>query len=82
MLDHYANLFKTEMGTLQGTTVKIHVKPNTCPQFFCARLVPYTLPDKVTSELDRLCKADVIEPVKFSDWAATIVPVLKTDGSI
>ena len=29
-----------------------------------------------------LCKADVIEPVQFSDWAAPIVPVLKSDGSL
>ena len=80
VLDQYADLFKPEMGTLQGTTVKIHVKSNACPQFFRARPVPYALRDKVTSELDHLCKDDVIEPVQFSDWAAPIVPVLKSDG--
>ena len=44
--------------------------------------MPYALKDKVTAELERLRKADVIEPVQYSDWAATIVPVLKNDGSI
>ena len=67
---------------LQGTTVKIHVKPDAHPRFFRARFVLYALREKVTSELDRLRKADVIEPVQFSDWAAPIVPVLKTDDSI
>ena len=38
--------------------------------------------DKVTSELERLCKVDVTEPVQFSDWAAPIVLVLKSDGSL
>ena len=70
------------MGTLQGTTIKIHVKPDTHPRFFRARPVLYTHRDKVTSELERLCKADVIEPVQFSDWAAPILPVLKPDGSV
>ena len=32
---------------------------------------------KVEQELDRLQKKGIIKPVKFSDWAAPIVPVLK-----
>uniref|UniRef100_A0AAV2JZ11 Uncharacterized protein n=1 Tax=Knipowitschia caucasica TaxID=637954 RepID=A0AAV2JZ11_KNICA len=35
---------------------------------------------KVETELERLTKQGVIEPVKFSEWAAPIVPVLKPDG--
>ena len=70
------------MGTLQGTTVKIHIQQDARPHFFRARPVPYALREKVTAELERLCKADVIEPVQFSEWAAPIVPVLKNDGSI
>ena len=31
-------------------------------------------------ELDRLTQERVIEPIQFSDWAAPIVPVLKSDG--
>ena len=37
---------------------------------------------KVELELERLERAGVIEPVQFSDWAAPIAPVVKTDGSI
>ena len=74
VLDQYADLFKPEMGTLQGTTVKIHIKPDVHPQFSRARPVPYALRENVTSELERLRKADVIEPVQFSDWAAPIIP--------
>ena len=34
VLDQYADLFKPEMRTLQGTTVKIHVKPDARPRLF------------------------------------------------
>ncbi len=34
------------------------------------------------NKLDRLEKNNVISPVKFSKWAAPIVPVLKRDGKI
>ena len=82
ILNQYSELFKDGMGTLQGTTVKIHIQQDARPRFFRARPVPYALRDKVTAELERLRKADVIEPVQYSDWAAPIVPVLKNDGSI
>ena len=82
VLDQYSDLFKDGMGTLQGTTVKIHIQQDARPRFFHARPVPYALREKVTAEVERLCKADVIEPVQFSEWAAPIVPVLKNDSSI
>ncbi len=34
------------------------------------------------AELDLLIKEHIIEPVKFSEWAALVVPVLKPDGSV
>ncbi|KAL5475306.1 hypothetical protein EMCRGX_G027394 [Ephydatia muelleri] len=34
------------------------------------------------TELDRLEKEGIIEAVRFSDWAAPIVPVVKRDGSV
>jgi transposase InsO family protein len=37
---------------------------------------------KVEDEIARLEKDGVIEPVKFSDWAAPIVPVLKPNGQV
>ncbi len=37
---------------------------------------------KVKEILGRLIKANVIEPVAYSDWATLIVPVLKSDGKV
>ena len=33
----------------------------------------------VEEELDRLVQLKILEPVQFADWAAPIVPVLKSD---
>ena len=44
--------------------------------------VPYAMRDKVEQELTRLQKQGVIEPVRFADWAAPVVPVVKGDGEI
>ena len=82
VLDQYSDMFKDGMGTLQGITVKIHIQQGARPRFFAPGQFRMHFERKVTAELERLCKADVIEPVQFSDWAAPIVPGLKNDGSI
>ena len=38
--------------------------------------------DKVNKELERLQQQGIIKPVQFSEWAAPIVPLLKSDGTI
>ena len=45
-------------------------------------LFPLALTGKVEGELERLQKEGIIELVKFSEWAAPIVPVVKTNGQI
>ena len=60
----------------------IHVPPNVQPRFYKARPLPYAMKEKSERELDRLQKAGVITPVEFSDWAAPIVPVVKSGGRI
>ena len=82
LLLKYSKLFQEQLGTLQGTSAKIVVTDNAQPRFFKARQVPYILKDKVEKELERLQKQNVITPVQFSDWAAPIVPVVKSDGTI
>ena len=77
----HASLFREEIGTLKGQTAKLFVPDD---RFFkpCARRLPYCLKDKVKQELDRLLEAGIISPVKFADWAAPIVPVIKANGSV
>ena len=80
VLSKHSDVFKDELGTVQGISAKIHVDPNTQPQFHKARSVPFALRKKVEEELERLQTLDIIQPIQFSDWAAPIVPVLKDDG--
>ncbi|CAI5640403.1 unnamed protein product [Oreochromis niloticus] len=82
LLGRYADVFKNELGTLRGTTVKLCVDPFARSRFFKPRTVPYAMKAKVEAELERLQQIGVIEPIEFSDWAAPIVPVLKEDGGV
>ncbi|XP_036002862.1 uncharacterized protein K02A2.6-like [Fundulus heteroclitus] len=78
----YSDVFKDELGTLRGTTVKLSVDPKAQPRFYKPRPVPYAMRVKVEAELERLQQAGVIEPVEFSNWAAPIVLVMKEDGGV
>ena len=67
---------------MEGVEAKIHVDHSTQPRFCKACTFPYALRGKVEQELERLEHTGIIEPVKFSDWAALIVPVVKKVGSV
>ena len=82
LLQKHSNVFKSELGTIQGTTVDLPVLPDAKPKFLKARTVPYILREKIETELDRLLAQGVIQPVKFAKWAAPIVPVVKRDGTV
>ena len=53
--------------------------PEATPRFCKARPVPYSLRGKVEEELECLEKEGITEPVQFAEWAAPVVPVLKSD---
>ena len=81
VLDKYPSVFQEGLGKLQGFKAKIHVDPNAEPRFFRPKTMPYAVRDKVEKELARLQEEGTIEAVEVSDWAAPIVPVVKSDKS-
>ena len=67
---------------LKGIIAKIYVVSDEPPKFFKLSSVPYALKSKLEEELDGSVQTKVIEPVRYSDWATPIVPVLKADGNV
>ena len=82
IIDRHAAVFKDELGLVKDVAAKIYVGDKAQPRFYKPRTVPQALRAKVDQELERLERAGVNNPVKFSDWATPIVPVLKRDGSV
>ena len=82
LLDRHKALFHDELGTLKGTTAKLHVDPQSRPRFYKPCPVPYAMRERVEWEMKRLKQEGILRPVEFSNWAASIVSVLKNDGSV
>ena len=82
VLGEYEEVFKEELGKCKGPPAKLYVDKEATPRFFKARPVPYAMRGRVEAELDRLLAQEIIEPVKYAEWAAPVVPVLKPDDSV
>ena len=80
ILHKYKNVFSEGLGLASGIEAKFYVDQEATPRFVKARPVPHALRDMINSELDRLENEKIIERVTHSDWAAPIVPVVKSDG--
>ena len=79
VLARHSEVFQAGLGTMRGYKATIDVDPKASPRFCKARQVPYALRQKVEEELNRLVMEGIIEPVQYAQWAAPIVPVLKSD---
>ena len=83
ILEKFPDLFDTSsVGNLKDAYVTIDTIPDAIPKYCNARTIPHALRDKVDVELDRLLKENIIEPVKYSKWAAPVVPVLKPNKTV
>ena len=82
VLDKHCSVFNDELGCMKDMKVKLLIDSTAKPKFFKPNSVPFTLRDKVETELQRLESLGIISPVKFSKWAAPIVPVVKKNGTV
>ena len=79
VLDAHQAVFQEGLGKMKGFKAKLHVDPTANPRYFRPRSIPYALRDRVEEELDRLVAEGTLEPVETAEWAAPIVPVIKSD---
>ncbi|KAL3213182.1 hypothetical protein MRX96_051754, partial [Rhipicephalus microplus] len=77
LVAEYASVFDDALGTFKGVSAKITIEDNAKPRFFKARPVPFAMIDRVNEELMRMERVGVLCPVKTSEWAAPIVPILR-----
>ena len=82
VLHRYKTLLQGGLGTFKDYEAKIHVDPQATPKYWKAHPVPYAKRAKVEQELQRLVQEGIFEPVQYADWAAPIVPVLKSNGTV
>lgn len=82
VVDIYPSVFRNSLGCFKSKTFKLYLKDEAKPIFCKPRVLPFSLKDSVSQELDRLVKADLLVPVESSEWATPIVPVIKPDKSI
>ena len=82
MLNKHQDLFKDCLGTVERVKTKLYLKRDAKPKFCRARQVPFAIRQKIETEIDRQVAEGILEPVKFSEWATPVVPILKKDGTV
>jgi len=78
----FKGVFTQGLGKIKEFEARVHVHPEATPKFHKARPVPYALKPAVEAELDRLEKEGIVTKVSHSEWAAPVVIVPKSDGTI
>ncbi|XP_049301295.1 uncharacterized protein K02A2.6-like [Anopheles funestus] len=82
ILRKFPLLFQPCMGICTKAAITLHLKPDGRPVFSPKRPVAFAMREAVEAELDRLQKLNVITPVEYSEWAAPIVVVRKSNGKL
>ena len=78
----FPELFSKTLGLCNKTQASLTLKPGTKPIYRRARPVPFAAADAVENELKRLQLLGVITPIDYSEFAAPIVVVKKSENRI
>lgn len=76
----FPEVFRNTLGRCTKAKVTLYLKSDSRPVYCPKRPVAYAAVSKVDAELQRLQDNGIISPVQFSDWAAPIVVVRKSDN--
>uniref|UniRef100_A0A914WIF7 RNA-directed DNA polymerase n=1 Tax=Plectus sambesii TaxID=2011161 RepID=A0A914WIF7_9BILA len=78
----FPDVFRPGLGRCTKTKAVLQLEPNASPVFRRSRPVPHAAVADVEDELDRLVDMGVLSSTNYSDWAAPIVVVKKSNGRI
>ncbi|XP_042142281.1 uncharacterized protein K02A2.6-like [Ixodes scapularis] len=81
-LEEFKEIFDAGLGKSRGPPIRVEVDRSAAPKFCKSRQVPYAMRPKVEQELEKLVQQGILEPVKHSNWATPIVPILKKSGEL
>ena len=82
LLAQHSSVFETGYGKMNTFKATLHLKEKAKPKFHKPRPVPFAIREAVGQELDRLEKEGIVEKVAYSEWAAPLVVVPKSDGKL
>ncbi|KAL6738862.1 hypothetical protein Aduo_012361 [Ancylostoma duodenale] len=78
----FTDVFSPGLGRCTETKARLFLKPEGRPIYRQKRPVPFASQAAVNAEIDRLVSEGVLGPVDHSNWAAPIVVVRKSNGTI
>lgn len=79
---NFQYLFTPGLGVIDSQQHKMNMRNNVKPTSCKLRILPLTIQDRASSELNPLLKKGVIEKVQASGWVSPIVVVSNPAGSI
>uniref|UniRef100_A0A5S6Q373 RNA-directed DNA polymerase n=1 Tax=Trichuris muris TaxID=70415 RepID=A0A5S6Q373_TRIMR len=82
LLEEFADVFKEDLGTYKGPKVTLPIDPKVPPIRLKARNVPLAIRPRIESEIQRLLREKVLEPISNPKWSTPVVPVIKPNGAI
>ncbi|XP_036342130.1 uncharacterized protein K02A2.6-like [Rhagoletis pomonella] len=79
-VNQHPEIFLSKLGNCKTFKANISLQPKAKPKFFKPYNLPFALHADVKAEIERLVKAEVLKPIRVSEWAAPIVVVRKPNG--
>ncbi|XP_017487478.1 PREDICTED: uncharacterized protein K02A2.6-like, partial [Rhagoletis zephyria] len=79
-VNQHPEIFLSKLGNCKTFKANITLQPKAKPKFFKPYNLPFALHADVKAEIERLVKAEVLKPIRVSEWAAPIVVVRKPNG--